>query len=121
MVGFGGKQAWLAVRDTAAAAVLDALGLRDLGEVPWREGVDLAYLTDDRVVLTPPLAGAGGAAWTLAAGGPRSSLGRWRAMGCGVGGKGRPGGGWVPPPRGGATPRGACAPGARSRGGRAAP
>lgn len=68
MVGFGGKQAWLAVRDTDPAAVLGALGLRDLGEVPWREGVDLAYLTDDRVVLTPRLAGAGGADWTLAAG-----------------------------------------------------
>jgi hypothetical protein len=68
MVGFGGKQAWLAVRDTEPAVVLDALGLRDLGEVPWRDGMDLAYLTDDRVVLTPPLAGAGDARWTLAVG-----------------------------------------------------
>ena len=68
MVGFGGKQAWLAARDTPAGALLDALGLRDLGEVPWREGVDLAYLTDDRVVVTPPLAGAADARWTLAAG-----------------------------------------------------
>jgi hypothetical protein len=68
MVGFGGKQAWLAVRGTAAAPVLEALGLRDLGEVPWREGVDLAYLTDDRVAVTPPLAGARDTRWVVAAG-----------------------------------------------------
>ena len=69
MVGFGGKQAWLAVRDGDPGAVLGALGLRDLGEVPWRDGIDLAYLTDDRVALTPPLPGAG-ATWVLA-------VGRW--------------------------------------------
>jgi hypothetical protein len=68
MVGFGGKQAWLAVRDGDPAAVLAALGLRDLGEVPWRDGIDLAYLTDDRVALTPPLPGAGDSTWVLAAG-----------------------------------------------------
>jgi hypothetical protein len=68
MVGFGGKQAWLAVRDGDPAAVLAALGLRDLGEVPWRDGIDLAYLTDDRVALTPPLPGVGGSTWVLAAG-----------------------------------------------------
>src|ERR1700748_1110590 len=55
MTGFGGKQAWLAVRDADQAGVLKALGLCDLGDVPWREGVDLAYLTDDRVAVTPPL------------------------------------------------------------------
>ena len=70
MVGFGGKQAWLAVRDGAPVAVLDALGLRDLGEVPWRAGVDLAYLSDDRVAVTPPLPGAGGTRWVLV-------VGRW--------------------------------------------
>jgi hypothetical protein len=59
MVGFGPKQAWLAVRHGDAAAVGAALGLRDLGPVSWRAGVDLAYLTDDRLVLTPPLPGAG--------------------------------------------------------------
>ena len=68
MVGFGGKQGWVAVRDRDQAAVIAALGLRDLGEVPWREGVDLAYFTDDRVVVTPPLEGADDAEWTLAAG-----------------------------------------------------
>jgi hypothetical protein len=73
MVGFGGKQAWLAVRvaaDRAGAAesVLAALGLRDLGPVPWRDGMDLAYLTDDRVVATPPLAGARDTHWVLATG-----------------------------------------------------
>jgi hypothetical protein len=70
MMSFGGKQGWLAIRDTAPEAVLATLGLRDLGEVPWREGLDLAYLTDDRLVLTPPLPGAVGAEWTLA-------VGRW--------------------------------------------
>jgi hypothetical protein len=70
MVGFGGKQAWLAVRDGEPAAVLAALGLRDLGEVPWRAGIDLAHLTDDRVAVTPQLPGAGGTVWVLA-------VGRW--------------------------------------------
>ena len=68
MVGFGGKQAWLAVRDGEPAKVLAELGLRDLGEVRWREGIDLAYLTDDRVALTPPLPGARDTSWVLATG-----------------------------------------------------
>lgn len=68
MVGFGGKQAWLAVRDGDPAAVLTALGLRDLGEVPWRDGIDLAHLTDDRLAVTPSLPGARGTTWVLAAG-----------------------------------------------------
>jgi hypothetical protein len=50
--------------------VLVALGLRDLGEVPWRDGVDLAHLTDDRVAVTPPLPGARDTGWVLA-------VGRW--------------------------------------------
>jgi hypothetical protein len=70
MVGFGGKQAWLAVRDTEPAAVLDALGLRDLGEVAWRAGIDLAHLTDDRVAVTPALPGARDTRWSLV-------VGRW--------------------------------------------
>ena len=69
MVGFGTKQAWLAVRDTPAVRLLDALGLRDLGPLAWRPGIDLAYFTDDRVVLTPALPGHG-FAWTLV-------VGRW--------------------------------------------
>jgi hypothetical protein len=68
MMGFGFKQAWLAIRDGEVDAVLRALRLRDLGPVSWRAGVDLAYLTDDRVVLTPPLPGAGGSSWLLVAG-----------------------------------------------------
>jgi hypothetical protein len=68
MVGFGGKQAWLAVAGDDPAAVLEALGLRDLGPVPWREGIDLAYLTDDRVAVTPPLPGARDTHWILATG-----------------------------------------------------
>ena len=68
MVGFGGKQAWLAVRDGDPAEVLRALGLRDLGEVRWRDGIDVAHLTDDRVAVTPPLPGARDTGWVLAAG-----------------------------------------------------
>ncbi len=63
MVGFGSKQTWLAVRGGEPVAVRAALRLRDLGPVAWRAGVDLAYLTDDRVVLTPPLDG-----WLLVTG-----------------------------------------------------
>ena len=68
MVGFGPKQAWLAVRDGRPEPVAEALGLRDLGPVPWRSGIDLAYLTDDRLVLTPCLPGADGAGWLLVTG-----------------------------------------------------
>jgi hypothetical protein len=68
MVGFGGKQAWLAVRDTPPGAVLAALGLRDLGEVPWRTGIDLVHLNDDRVAATPLLPGARDTRWSLAVG-----------------------------------------------------
>ncbi|WP_229072360.1 hypothetical protein [Actinoplanes sp. DH11] len=68
MTGFGGKQAWLAVAGGEPAAVFDALGLRDLGPVSWRDGLDLAHLTDDRIAVTPPLPGARGIDWVLAAG-----------------------------------------------------
>jgi hypothetical protein len=68
MVGFGGKQAWLAVRDTSPGDVLAALGLRDLGDVPWRTGIDLAHLSDDRVAATPLLPGARDTSWCLAVG-----------------------------------------------------
>lgn len=70
MVGFGHKQAWLAVRDVKPDHLRQSMRLRDLGEVSWRSGVDLAYLTDDRLALTPPLPGAGDAEWTLL-------VGRW--------------------------------------------
>ena len=68
MVGFGAKQAWLAVAAGEPGAVIAALGLRDLGEVPWRDGIDLAHLTDDRVAVTPPLPGARDTMWVLATG-----------------------------------------------------
>jgi hypothetical protein len=68
MVAFGPKQAWLAVRDGSPGPIAAALGLRDLGPVDWRSGVDLAYLTDDRLALTPSLPGARNAGWTLVAG-----------------------------------------------------
>ena len=72
MVGFGGKQAWLAVRadgsDVDPGSLIAALGLRDLGPVPWRDGIDLAHLTDDRLAVTPPLPGARDHLWILATG-----------------------------------------------------
>jgi hypothetical protein len=68
MVAFGTKQAWLAVRDGSPGPIVTALGLRDLGSVDWRSGVDLAYLTDDRLVLTPTVPGARDAGWILIAG-----------------------------------------------------
>ena len=68
MIGFGGKQAWLAVLSQSSVAVLDALGLRDLGTVRWRDGLDVAHLTDDRVAITPPLCGARETRWVLAVG-----------------------------------------------------
>jgi hypothetical protein len=68
MVGFGHKQAWLAVRDGEPTGLAAALGLRELGPVSWRAGIDLSYLTDDRIAMTPPLAGAGGDRWLLATG-----------------------------------------------------
>lgn len=72
MVGFGGKQAWLAVRNGEPERVRAGLGLQDLGTVPWRTGIDVAYFTDDRVMLTPPLPGAADALWVLV-------VGRWLA------------------------------------------
>jgi hypothetical protein len=68
MVGFGPKQAWLAIQGSNREAVTTALKLRDLGPVSWRTGIDLAYLTDDRVVMTPPLPGAKGASWIVVTG-----------------------------------------------------
>ncbi len=68
MVGFGYKNAWLAVRDTEPRKVIAALGLRDLGPVPWRAAVDLAYVGDQRLLVTPPLPGAADADWVIAAG-----------------------------------------------------
>jgi hypothetical protein len=68
MVGFGYKNAWLAIRDGEPQKVIGALGLRDLGLVPWRNAADLAYLTDDRLLVTPPLPGAASAHWVLVAG-----------------------------------------------------
>jgi hypothetical protein len=68
MVGFGYKQAWLAVRGAGQAEVLDGLGAMPLGELPWRAGIDQAYITDDVVVATPPLPGAGAEPWVLVPG-----------------------------------------------------
>jgi hypothetical protein len=65
MVGFGPKQSWLAIRDAGPEAVIAALGLRDLGPVAWRTGIDVAHLAHDRAAITPPLPGADGHQWVL--------------------------------------------------------
>ncbi len=68
MVGFGYKQAWLAVRGGEAAAAFAALGATDEGTCSWRTGIDRCYLTDDCLVATPPVHG-----WLLV-------VGRWLLM-----------------------------------------
>jgi hypothetical protein len=68
MVGFGYKMGWFAVAASDPAPVMAALGLHDLGSTPWRTGIDLAYLTEGRFAVTPPLPGAGGRDWILIAG-----------------------------------------------------
>jgi hypothetical protein len=70
MLAFGYNQGWLAIREGDPDAVLTTLGLRDLGPVSWRDGIDLAYLTDDRLALTPLLPGAADSRWLLV-------VGRW--------------------------------------------
>ena len=70
MVGFGFKQAWLALREPVgdAGEICAALGANDLGTVDWQHGIDLAYLTDNRIAVTPALPGTGGVSWTLVVG-----------------------------------------------------
>jgi hypothetical protein len=54
MAAFGGKQAWLAIRSGEPELTIAVLGLRDLGPLSWRAGIDLAYFTDDRVIRRLP-------------------------------------------------------------------
>jgi hypothetical protein len=68
MAGFGGKQAWLAIAGRDQMTAVNALGLRDLGPIRWRDGLDLAHLTGDRVAVTPPLPGARDTSWVLVVG-----------------------------------------------------
>ena len=68
--GFGPKMAWLAVR-AEPEAVMDGLGLSDLGVVDPRTGLDLAHFTDDRVVVAVV------DKWTLVAG---KWLFRWNGL-----------------------------------------
>jgi len=68
MVGFGYKTAWLAIRDADAEEVVRTLGGQVDGTIAWLEGVHAAYDRADTVVVTPPLPGADGGAWTLVVG-----------------------------------------------------
>jgi hypothetical protein len=65
-IAFGYKTAWLAAKNISNARLFAALGLRDLGEINWEQGLKHAYSwAGDNgygrfVFVTPPLAG-----WTL--------------------------------------------------------
>jgi len=77
MVGWGPKQAWLAIGNDDAesptvALLCEYLGLDDLGTVAWRAGIDLVHFTDDRLVVTPRLEDVRGGHWLLV-------VGRWLA------------------------------------------
>ena len=64
IVSFGPKTAWIAARGASPEAVIAALSLRDVRRVPWGEGAEAAYRTDDRIVfVTTPVDG-----WVLAFG-----------------------------------------------------
>jgi len=58
---FGYKTAWLAVRTDDTAAVSAALGLTDVANVSWEDGVEASY--DETVFVSPPTRG-----WVLAVG-----------------------------------------------------
>lgn len=65
-VGFGPKNAWLAVPSVSAMELADALGIAALEPADWSAGVDFAYDRAERgVFITPPLR-----QWTLCVGGP---------------------------------------------------
>lgn len=64
IISFGPKTAWIAARGASPEAVIAALSLRDVRRVPWGEGAEAAYRTDDRIVfVTTPVDG-----WVLAFG-----------------------------------------------------
>jgi hypothetical protein len=56
---FGPRTAWLALDSTDTEAVAKALGLREVRDVNWAQGVEAAYQSS--VFITPPLGD-----WTLA-------------------------------------------------------
>lgn len=58
---FGPKTGWIAVRGVPAAAVVAALGLRDVRPASWDDGIEAAYR--EGVFVGPPVGG-----WVLAAG-----------------------------------------------------
>jgi hypothetical protein len=63
-VGFGYKIAWLAIRTADTEAAAEALDVTGAHAVPWVEGIDAAYRTEQGrapVFLTPVVDG-----WTLA-------------------------------------------------------
>jgi hypothetical protein len=58
---FGPKTGWIAVHGAPAAAVIDALGLREARHMGWDEGIEAALAQG--VFVCPPVGG-----WVLAAG-----------------------------------------------------
>src|SRR3954451_24855595 len=88
-VAYGYKQIWLAVRGAAPRPVALALGLKDLEDSTWKDGIELAYEQGyDRarqqyrqwqgVFVSPSVLG-----WTLAVGGigalPTPGIPEWLA------------------------------------------
>lgn len=64
---FGPKMGWLAVQTNRRTNVLMGLGFANPRPVTWAQAVgELGEL--DRILVTPPLAGADGRPWVLAAG-----------------------------------------------------
>src|SRR5262249_6648795 len=60
-VSFGYKSAWYALRTVDIELVVAALGIKQIVESTWSEGIEAAY--SDKVFVTPPLGD-----WILAAG-----------------------------------------------------
>jgi hypothetical protein len=80
-VGFGRKNAWIAVKGVETSALADALALRDIQPANWCSGVAAAYAyPSDLIFVTPQVDG-----WVLAVGplldpGATDKLPRWRQM-----------------------------------------
>jgi hypothetical protein len=62
---FGYKCGWLAVQSSAPSEVITRLGIREVRQAPWREGIEAAYeRSDDGIVyVTPAIDG-----WVLVVG-----------------------------------------------------
>lgn len=52
---FGYKCGWLAIRASAPNEVIARIGIEDVRQTAWREGIEAAYeRSDDRIVYATP-------------------------------------------------------------------